>query len=67
MTAIDLSHPSCQPVYDPISQIVYAASRQQVSDVWVAGNQLVENHQLTKIDIKDCLHRAAGWQQKINS
>ena len=67
MTAIDLSHPSCQPVYNPISQIVYAASRQQVSDVWVAGNQLVENHQLTKIDITDCLHRAAGWQQKINS
>lgn len=67
MTAVDLSHPSCQPVYDPISQVVYTASRQQVSDVWVAGNQLVENHQLTKIDIKDCLHRAAGWQQKINS
>ena len=67
MTAIDLSHPSCQPVYDPISQVVYAASRQQVSDVWVAGNQLVENRQLTKIDIDDCLHRAAGWQQKINS
>ena len=67
MTAIDLSHPSCQPIYDPISQVVYAASRQQVSDVWVAGNQLVENHQLTKIDIDDCLHRAAGWQQKINS
>ena len=67
MTAIDLSPPSCQPIYDPISQVVYAASRQQVSDVWVAGNQLVENHQLTKIDIDDCLHRAAGWQQKINS
>ena len=67
MTAIDLSHPSCQPLYDPISQVVYTASRQQVSDVWVAGNQLVENHQLTKIDINDCLHRAAGWQQKINS
>ena len=67
ITAIDLSHPSCQPVYDPISQLVYAASRQQVSDVWIAGQQLVEDRQLTKIDIGDCLHRAAGWQQKINS
>ena len=67
MTAIDLSHPSCQPVYDPISQVVYAASRQQVSDVWVAGEQLVENRQLTKIDIKDCLHRAKSWQQKLSS
>lgn len=67
MTAIDLSHPSCQPVYDPISQLVYAASRQQVSDVWVAGEQLVENHQLTNIDISDCLNRARSWQQKLSS
>ncbi len=67
MTAIDLSHPSCQPVYEPISQVVYAASRQQVSDVWVAGEQLVENHQLTKINISDCLHRAKNWQQKLSS
>lgn len=67
MTAIDLSHPSCQPVYDPISQIVYAASRQQVSDVWVAGRQLVKDHQLTELDQQDCLKRARSWQQKISS
>ena len=67
ITAIDLSHPSCQPVYDPISQIVYSASRQQVSDVWVAGEQLVEGRQLTKIDINDCLRRAKNWQQKLSS
>jgi len=67
MTAIDLSHPACQPVYDPISQVVYTASRQQVSDVWVAGNQLVENHELTQQDLNDCLRRARGWQQKISS
>jgi 5-methylthioadenosine/S-adenosylhomocysteine deaminase len=67
MTAIDLSHPSCQPVYDPISQIVYTATRQQVSDVWVAGNHLVENHQLTQFDLSDCLQRASAWKQKISS
>ena len=67
MTAVDLSHPACQPVYDPISQVIYAASRQQVSDVWVAGNQLVEKHQLTQLDIGNCLQRAKGWQQKLSS
>jgi 5-methylthioadenosine/S-adenosylhomocysteine deaminase len=67
MTAIDLSHPACQPVYDPISQIIYAATRQQVSDVWVAGNQLVEKHQLTQLDLGNCLLRARSWQQKISS
>ena len=49
ITAIDLSHVSTQPVYDPISQIVYSASRDQVSDVWVQGNQLVKNKKLSTI------------------
>jgi len=67
ITAINLSHPSCQPVYDAISQVVYTASRQQVSDVWVAGEQLVEDYELTTIDVNDCLRRAHNWQQKISS
>lgn len=67
ITAINLSHPSCQPVYDAISQVVYTASRQQVSDVWVAGEQLVEDSELTTIDVDDCLRRAHNWQQKIRS
>ena len=67
ITAINLSHPSCQPVYDAISQVVYTASRQQVSDVWVAGEQLVEDSELTTIDVDDCLRRAHNWQQKISS
>ena len=67
ITAVDLSHPACQPVYDPVSQLVYTASRQQVSDVWVAGKQLVEKRELTQQDQSDCLRRARGWQQKISS
>ncbi|MDD5273009.1 MAG: TRZ/ATZ family hydrolase, partial [Methylovulum sp.] len=43
--AIDLSHLETQPVYCPISQIVYAASRHQVTDVWVAGRQLLRQRQ----------------------
>ena len=37
ITAIDLSALSSQPVYDPVSQIVYTAGREQVTDVWVRG------------------------------
>ncbi|MFI3135392.1 MAG: TRZ/ATZ family hydrolase, partial [Methylococcales bacterium] len=40
--AIDLSYLETQPLYCPVSQIVYAASRQQVSDVWVAGQRLLK-------------------------
>ena len=42
MIGIDLGQPETQPVYDPISQIVYAATRHQVSDVWIAGQRLLK-------------------------
>lgn len=66
IVAIDLDHVSTQPVYDPIAQIVYSASRQQVSDVWIAGKQKVDNHQLVDIDEVKLKHTAQGWAKKIS-
>ncbi len=43
------AHPNTQPSYDPAAQIVYAASREQVSDVWVAGRMLVRDRELTHL------------------
>ena len=40
--SIDLSDPSCQPVYDPVSSLVYSTGS-RVSNVWIGGKQLVEN------------------------
>ena len=65
--AIDLEQIETQPLYHPASQIVYAASRQQVTDVWVAGKQLLKNRQLTTLDEKELLKKAAVWRGKIGS
>ena len=65
MVAIDLRHVSTQPTYDPISQIVYSASREQVSDVWVQGKQVVSNKKLTTIDLDKVLQNAHRWGDKI--
>src|SRR3546814_2480001 len=43
---IDLNAAATQPVYNVLSQIVYAASRDQVSDVFVAGRALLRHRQL---------------------
>jgi len=66
MVALDLHHPSCQPVYDPISSIVYSASRQQVSEVWVGGRQLVADHRLTQKDPEESEARSERWHQRIS-
>src|SRR3546814_16305153 len=44
--AIDLNAAATQPVYNVLSQIVYAASRDQVSDVFVAGRALLRHRQI---------------------
>jgi len=65
LTAVNLGALETQPVYDPVSQLVYAAGREQVSDVWVAGQQLMRDRQLTHLDIDDLLQRTRGWQTRI--
>ncbi|VAW77176.1 S-adenosylhomocysteine deaminase; Methylthioadenosine deaminase [hydrothermal vent metagenome] len=65
ITAVDLGALESQPVYNPESQLVYAAGREQVSHVWVAGQLLMRERQLTHLDIEDLLQRTRGWQTRI--
>jgi 5-methylthioadenosine/S-adenosylhomocysteine deaminase len=65
ITAVDLNTPECQPLYNPLSQLVYTAGRHQVSDVWVAGRHLLCERQLTQLDIGSIMDRTQRWQQHI--
>ncbi len=49
MIAVSLSSPGMMPLFDPVSHFVYAASRSDVSDVWVAGVQRVKNRALSGV------------------
>jgi 5-methylthioadenosine/S-adenosylhomocysteine deaminase len=66
LCCIDLARAHTQPVYDAAAQIVYAVSREQVTDVWVAGRALVTHGELTHMNIADVLRRAQLWQQRIS-
>ena len=65
LACVDLLTLNSQPVYDPLSQLVYTARPEQVTDVWVAGRQLVDQRRLTGINENDVLRRSAEWQQRI--
>ncbi|WFP50878.1 TRZ/ATZ family hydrolase [Methylomonas sp. EFPC3] len=67
VAAIDLSELETQPLFNPLAQIVYAADRRQISDVWVAGRQLLKNRQLTTMDLAALNERVAVWQQRLSS
>lgn len=65
ITAVDLGTLEAEPVYNPISQLVYATDRHQVTDVWVAGQQLLRERELTTLDADSIVHRARSWQRKV--
>jgi len=52
IVAVDFDTIETIPVYDPISHLVYSCSREQVTDVWIAGKQRLTDRVLTTIDEK---------------
>jgi 5-methylthioadenosine/S-adenosylhomocysteine deaminase len=67
ITAVCLDTIESQPVYNPVSQLVYACGREQVTDVWVAGRQLLKDRRLTTLDDNDILERTRDWRARIIS
>ncbi len=64
--AVDLHHMATQPVFDPIAQLVYAASRDQVTHLWVDGALLLQDKQLLHLNEKALIQKAQKWQTLIS-
>jgi len=67
ITAVKMSDVETQPLYNPISQLIYASGREKVTNVWVAGKQLLKDRKLTTIDEKSLLSNAKYWRDNIAS
>jgi len=67
ITAVDLGGIENQPVYCPVSQLIYSAGRDNVTNVWVAGNHLLKDKELTTMDEKSILEKASYWHEKITN
>ncbi|MGF1644962.1 MAG: TRZ/ATZ family hydrolase [Thiotrichales bacterium] len=67
LIAVDLDRIETQPLYDPVSQLVYACGREAVDHVWVAGRTLLWKRRLTTLDETELLSVARDWQGRIAS
>lgn len=65
--AVDLGALEQAPCYDPISHLVHVAGRDQVTDVWVAGERLVREGALTSLDSAALAASARMWQERLQS
>jgi len=65
LVAIRYDHPALEPCYDPASHLVYAAGREQVSDVWVGGRQLLKGGTLENSVFSGLKAPTKLWQNKL--
>lgn len=67
LVAIDLADVSTQPVHDVASAVIYATSRRQVREVWVAGEHLVREGRLQSADVASLMASAERWRERMHA
>jgi 5-methylthioadenosine/S-adenosylhomocysteine deaminase len=71
LAAVRLAGPELSPCYDPLSHLVYAAGRQHVTDVWVAGKRLLRSGALSDsapdFPFQDLDTRSKLWQNSLRT
>lgn len=65
LVMLDAESTALTPAYDPVSAIVYSASRADVTDVWSAGRRVVRNRTCTTIDVPSTLAAIRILQRSI--
>jgi len=66
ITAVELSSIETLPMFDPVSHLVYAAGRENVTHVWVAGEARLEERRLKGLDVQDLHDKAIWWQSRLS-
>ena len=59
LIAVDLTALHLTPIHNVLALLVYAVGRGDVSDVFVAGEQVVDSRRLTQVDVVDLQRRVA--------
>ena len=65
LICVDMDRIETQPLYDPISQLVYATGRQHVTDVWIDGCAQLRDGVLVGIDTSALIANARQWRERI--
>lgn len=65
VVAVRLADVETLPMYDVASHLVNAAGREHVTDVWVAGERVLEERRLTRVDAQALMNRTRMWQERL--
>ncbi len=65
LVAVDLDRAHTRPVYDPVSTLVYAAGRGDVTNVWVGGERVVADGRATRVDAEQVVADLEGLADAV--
>lgn len=65
LCSLKLDSPDCWPLHHLTSQLVYGRMGDKVMNVWVAGQQKVQDAELCGQDLNSIRQEARAWQQQI--
>ena len=65
LCALNINDIGLSPCYDPASLLVYSAGREFVTDVWVAGQNRVEDGHLLGAHEIELINLASLWQNQV--
>jgi 5-methylthioadenosine/S-adenosylhomocysteine deaminase len=67
LCCVDLGGPATSPLCDPVTQLVFCGGRDMVSDVWVAGRQLLADGEMTRLDWSATAERLNAWAAQLHT
>jgi 5-methylthioadenosine/S-adenosylhomocysteine deaminase len=65
LCCIEVDESALRAADDPLASLLFGAGRDDVSDVWVAGRQLLGDGELIRMDFEGVAARASGWRTRI--
>jgi 5-methylthioadenosine/S-adenosylhomocysteine deaminase len=65
LICVDLGAVETQPLHNVLSQLVYAADRRCVTDVWIAGRRKLAERNLVDIDHATVVANTRQWRARI--
>ena len=67
LITVRLDRPNAVPLYDPISQMVYALKAEDVRDVMVNGKPVVRDARILTLNAAQILQKAAEYRARISA
>ena len=67
MIQVRLDRPNAVPLYDPVSQMVYALKADDVEDVMVNGRPVVRDGKILTLNQEQILAKAREYRDKIRA